>query len=335
MAMKSPIFITFIQVVLGLIVTIGAFAGEPTEDFEVIRDKLEGWLFFQGDPPISSPHALYELMVDGNPDNDPVILSTRKPEHFRRGHLVGAVNIPWDQVAKPESLAKLSPDVPIVSYSSTSHNAAVAMAALSLMDYSTTTMKFGMMTWTKNDHVLATDRFDPKKAPAYAVEIKPNEATQTYDYPALEIKADEEADTIRVALDNYLSSGKKKEISAVELYEKLNDGDKTNDPFIVSVRDPKHYATGHIPGAINIFWKELADPDNLTKLPPDRPIVTYCYVGYLGAMATTALNVLGYNVVNLKYGIMGWNPDPRLVAVGIYDPSTQEDDYPLEMGTVR
>ena len=60
-------------------------------------------------------------------------------------------------------------------------------------------------------------------------------------------------------------------ISADALYENLNDGDTSNDPFIVSVRSAEHYALGHIPGAINIPWKQIAEPENLAKLPTDQP----------------------------------------------------------------
>ena len=44
-------------------------------------------------------------------------------------------------------------------------------------------------------------------------------------------------------------------IAAAALFENLSDGDTSNDPFIVSVRAPEHYALGHIEGAINIPWK--------------------------------------------------------------------------------
>ena len=47
------------------------------------------------------------------------------------------------------------------------------------------------------------------------------------------------------------------------LYKLLNDGDKSNDPFILSVTQPEAYARGHIPGAYNIFWRELPQPENL------------------------------------------------------------------------
>jgi rhodanese-related sulfurtransferase len=203
------------------------------------------------------------------------------------------------------------------------------MTALNLMGYDATNMKFGMMGWTKNDDVLATARFDPATVPDYRVETEPNEATETYDFPALDTGATDEADVVRTAIDNYLSSDKAPTISADALFENLNDGDETNDPVILSVRSPDDYAKGHIPGAINIPWTQLGDPANLAKLPPDKPIVVYCYTGHTGQVATTLLSTLGYDATNLKFGMMGWSKDPDVVATAIFDPATQAD-YRIE-----
>ena len=74
---------------------------------------------------------------------------------------------------------------------------------------------------------------------------------------------------IQQAADEYLSSGKPPVIKAPDLFENLNDGDASNDPFVLSVRTPDHYAIGHIAGATNIYWREVAKPENLAKLPTD------------------------------------------------------------------
>ena len=118
-------------------------------------------------------------------------------------------------------------------------------------------------------------------------------------------------------------------ISADALFENLNDGDTSNDPFILSVRSPEHYALGHIPGAINIPWKSVAELDNLAKLPKDKQIVVYCYTGHTGQIATTVLNLLGYDAINLKFGMMGWTKDDAVLATKRYGPETA-GDYRLE-----
>src|SRR3972149_1122132 len=99
----------------------------------------------------------------------------------------------------------------------------------------------------------------------------------------------------------------------------LNDGDASNDPFIVSVRALTDYEKGHIPGAINIPWREIANKENLAKLPTDKLIVVYCYTGQTGSQTTAILNLLGYNVKNLKFGMTSWTKDAN-VAPNRFDP---------------
>lgn len=325
---KKLSIIALLLLILGLTVPGLAMAQSPSGDFEVVRSKIESWLD-SGPKPVITVDALFENLNDGDTSNDPFVLSVRSPDHFELGHVPGAANIPWKQIAKQESLDQLPQDQPIVDYCYTGHTGQVAMTALSLMDYDVTNLKWGMMAWTKNDDVLATARFDPATVPDYRVETEPNEATETYEFPELDTGASDEAEIVRVALDNYLSSDKAPVIGADAVFENLNDGDESNDPVILSVRSPEHYAVGHVPGAINIPWTQLGKAENLAKLPPDKPIVVYCYTGHTGQIATTLLNALGYDAVNMKFGMMGWSADPDVVATSVFDPATQAD-YRLE-----
>lgn len=325
---KKVTLILTVCLMLVLVIPGAAQAEDPTGDFAVVQAKIATWLA-ENPKPVITVDAVFENMSDGDTSNDPFILSVRSPDHYKLGHVPQAVNIPWRQIAKPENLAKLPTDQPITDYCYTGHTGQVAMTALNLMGYPATNMKFGLMAWTKNDEVLGTARFDPATVPDYRVETTPNDVTTPYDFPQLDTGATDEAEIIRLALDRYLSSGKPPVMSSQALFEILSDGDDSNDPVILSVRSPEHYAIGHIPGAINIPWKALGDPANLAKLPPDKPIVVYCYTGHTGQVATTLLNTLGYDATNLKFGMMGWSQDPDVVATKVFAPDTQAD-YRLE-----
>ena len=100
-------------------------------------------------------------------------------------------------------------------------------------------------------------------------------------------------------------------IAPAGLFENLSDGDVSNDPLIVSVRAADVYELGHIEGAINIGWKAIATDESLEALPEGAPIVVYCYTGHTGQVAATALTLMGYDVQNLKFGMMGWSDDAR------------------------
>jgi rhodanese-related sulfurtransferase len=75
--------------------------------------------------------------------------------------------------------------------------------------------------------------------------------------------------------------------------------------FIVDARDAAQYAKEHIPGAVNIEWRQAVA--RRAELPRDRMVVMYCNSGSLSAQAVFALRLLGYdNVKVLQDGIEGW-----------------------------
>lgn len=75
--------------------------------------------------------------------------------------------------------------------------------------------------------------------------------------------------------------------------------------YIVDARDAAQYAKEHIPGAVNIEWRQAVARRG--ELPRDRMVVLYCNSGSLSAQAVFALRLLGYdNVKVLQDGIDGW-----------------------------
>lgn len=73
----------------------------------------------------------------------------------------------------------------------------------------------------------------------------------------------------------------------------------------VDTRDAEQYEAAHIPGAINIEWREI--PARLAELPESGMVIFYCNTGTLSSQATFAARLLGReNVVVLQTGISGW-----------------------------
>jgi rhodanese-related sulfurtransferase len=324
--MKSKVFILLgvsLVLLFGLVANVAA--QEPGGDFEVVRAAADAYLSSDASPVISAD-ALWENLSDGDPDNDPFVLSVRSAEHYEIGHIPGAINIGWKNIAESENLAKLPTDQQIVVYCYTGHTGQIATTALNLLGYNAINLKFGMMGWTADDEVLATKRFGPDTDQRdYRVETEPNEATETYAFPELDTGGADDFEIVRIAVDNWLKNAEAPIISADAIWENLSDGDAENDPFILSVRSAEHYALGHIPGAVNIPWRALAKAENLAKLPTDRNIATYCYTGHTGQVATVVLGVLGYDASNIKYGMMGWTEDDEVLATARFGPDEQRD----------
>jgi rhodanese-related sulfurtransferase len=74
----------------------------------------------------------------------------------------------------------------------------------------------------------------------------------------------------------------------------------TERPFLLDVRTPQEFASGHIPGAVNIPVDDLRT--RLGELPCDRKIAAYCQVGQRGYLATRILLQAGLSAVNVGGG---------------------------------
>jgi rhodanese-related sulfurtransferase len=307
-----------------LTLTATVWAQDPSGDVAVIQAAADAYLS-SDKPPVISADALFENLNDGDTSNDPFIVSVRAPDAYALGHVPGAINIPWKTIAEPDNLAKLPTDKQIVVYCYTGHTGQIATTVLNLLGYDAINLKFGMMGWTKDDTVLATARYDPATAPDYPLETDANEATETYDFPTLSTGASGDFEIVRTAADNWVKNAPQPIIPASAVFENLNDGDDSNDYFVVSVRAPDAYALGHVSGAINVPWKAVAKSENMAKLPPDKPIAVYCYTGHTGMVASTVLGVMGYETHNIKFGMMGWTQDDTVLATARYDPATAPD----------
>lgn len=86
---------------------------------------------------------------------------------------------------------------------------------------------------------------------------------------------------------------------------------------VVDVREPAEYASGHLPGAVNIprgvleFEIDGHPAVNCVTAPAlahrERPLVLYCRSGGRSALAAEALQRLGFSAVHsLAGGVQGW-----------------------------
>lgn len=282
---------------------------------------VEGY-FSNGIKTISAD-ALYENLNDGDDDNNPTIISVRKPEDYAAGHIPGAINLTPAELFDADVLATIPQDKPVVVYCYSGQTAGQVVPVLNAMGYDASSLLWGMGGWT-TDPAVYVNRFDPAKVKGYATTTDEFVSDETYTEPeALGDNFDEAANA-------YFDAGIKT-VQADALYENLNDGDDSNDPFIISVRSVEDYGKGHLPGAVNYDVKTLFTPEVLATIPTDRPLVVYCYTGQTASQVVSGLNLLGYDASNLVYGMSMWSDDPN-VYVKRFDPEKTPKNYPVESG---
>ena len=74
---------------------------------------------------------------------------------------------------------------------------------------------------------------------------------------------------------------------------------------VIDARDAGQFAKGHIPGAINMDWRQVLAKRN--DIPKTKPVLIYCNTGSLSAQAGFALRVAGWeNVRILQGGMEDW-----------------------------
>lgn len=81
------------------------------------------------------------------------------------------------------------------------------------------------------------------------------------------------------------------ETTAKKLHNELKQGKKI---LIIDVRSPKEFATGHVPGAVNISIDSLKDELARMKVPKSTTIVTVSDQRDLSSQAVKVLQKLGY-----------------------------------------
>jgi len=82
--------------------------------------------------------------------------------------------------------------------------------------------------------------------------------------------------------------------------EEILSAPAARQPFLMDVRTPEEFASGHIPGAVNIPVDDLRS--RLGDLPTDRKIASYCHVGQRGYLATRILLQAGFPAANIGGG---------------------------------
>ena len=247
--------------ILGLFMVVGCDKDNPTEptptEFEVIQPALDAYTGGAQAPTVSAAD-LYANMNDGDASNDYFVVSVRSATDYAKGHVPGAINIPWKEIPLTANLAKLPTDKKIICYCYTGHTAAIATTILNSLGYEAYNLKFAIMSWTTDATVRTASAFnEDTDAHDYPVETTVNAPSTTYDIPVTDFTTSkDETEIVRAAAEYYVTN-QSPTIAAATLYANLNDGDTSNDPVIVSVRSEAHYALGHIPGAINIPWREI------------------------------------------------------------------------------
>ncbi len=274
----------------------------------------------QTSPSASSPGRAFanpDLLVESDwlaqrvSDSSIRVVDARKAEDYRAGHIPGAVNVTIDSaflpgasqgiVGSPEQIAKLfgdrgvSNDSRVIVYDAgKSYNAPYLLWVLEYYGHKqVSVLNGGFSKWQKETRPVSTA--DPAVNPAtLAPKADPSKRATLAD--------------VKSALGNAKYA-------------------------IVDSRSPEEFRGdqvnakrgGHIPGAVNIDWVTLFNPDgtfksaaDLAKLheekgvTKDKLVIANCQVGFRSAAGYLALRLLGNSAANYDASWNEWGNDASL-----------------------
>jgi rhodanese-related sulfurtransferase len=82
--------------------------------------------------------------------------------------------------------------------------------------------------------------------------------------------------------------------------------------YLLDVREPLEFSSGHVEGAVNIPLPALRA--RLNELPRDKDIAVYCGVGQRSYYATRILKQNGFSVKNISGGITSFKQQSQVKA---------------------
>lgn len=121
---------------------------------EIITAAINAYLASDryADPTIC-PCDLEKILLDEDPANDPFVLSLQWPSGYKRGHILGAVNIPRWELFKEENLSRLPADKPIVSCCYLGFTSSQVVGILNIMGYDAQVSLHGLSAWTLDPEI--------------------------------------------------------------------------------------------------------------------------------------------------------------------------------------
>ena len=297
---------------------------QPTT-FEQLADAGDAYLT-SGTKNITAAD-LWTQMTDAD-TTQPYIISIRSlRDDTVRGRIHGAHH--WEPAELIAHYDQLPTNKKIVVYCYTGQTASFTTSYLRMMGFDAYNLKWGFCSWTSDTAQTGAGGGWYTMTPGgQALETAAHTPTSEYTFPTVTCNATGLMGMIAERCDVVIPEWKHK--TAAEVYANINDGDATNDWFLLSYWNEATYNAGHIPGSYRFEPGSLGRAESLKYLPTNKPIVVYCYTGQTSAQVATYLNMLGYDAYSMRMGMNTVTSDPAILGANLWTDLTPT--YPVVTG---
>lgn len=287
----------FLFLSAGFIFAGGSNEAAPVAETQLSTVETAVAKYFDELPSNNNKISQKEFASKVNAGDEMFVIDIRKAADYEKGHIQGAVSIPWGGSALNDNLQYIpqSGEVFVHCYSGqTAGQAVMLMNAAGIPARSVNLgFKWGLSKVPGIEAILTTEASEIDKSMTYDVDAEIETAYKAYYNRFAEVKGTPFA-------SNIVSEENAKKI--------LDSGD--DSAVFVSIRSAEDYAKAHIATASNIPWGKSMHK-GFESLPTDKKIIIYCYTGQTAGQTIAALRLLGYDAVSLKGG-MGMKPNAPL-----------------------
>ena len=218
------------------------------------------------------------------------IMDIRSATDFGTAHIAGAHNVAFTDILT----AAAGADKPIIVVCYTGQTACYATSLLRLYGFEDTqALKWGMSGWNSTFDKWTPNCKDQTTTSNWNTDVT---AAGSFSAPSLSSSITDGESLLKERVETVVAAGFKK-VSGADVLA------STGNYYVNNYFSEAHYSGfGHVKGAVRVSPLLIAD---LSKLDPNKKVVTYCYTGQTSAVITAYLNVCGFDAYSLLFGING------------------------------
>lgn len=263
--------------------TVASLSGDEVSDLE--GKTLD---YFAALPQDTNVISAGDFLAKVAANEDIVILDLRAEEDYAKGHIKGAVNVPFGN-AIPAALQKIPNNKPVYVYCYSGQTASQATVLLNIAGIDATNVRSGYTAIAKEEAAanLTTTLTAMLPNATYEVDKDIRDAIIVYFFD-MSIE------------ENY----GKFNVKPAQLKEALDN--KDSNIVVVDIRKEEDYQKGHIAGTeINIPFG-AGMQEQFEQIPKGKTIIVQCYSGQTASQTMAGLRLLGYQAYSLSGGTTGW-----------------------------
>jgi len=245
------------------------------------------------------PALISAEVVFNNMDKNHLIIDIREEDAFSLGHIEGAKNITPDSILYFfENIIEPNSFDTIVLTCDIGARSSYVCALLRLLGYDNVfSLRFGLASW---HHSIAENTWLSALSSKLEgrLDTIPSALSSRTELPYLPSAQSDMYKVLRERVSKLLAENIREIIVGIDAV--LENPDQY---YLINYWPYELYKKGHLPGAVQFTPKQAFHSESqIQNVPPDKPVLIYCYSGQNGSFVAAFLRVLGYDAYSMKYG---------------------------------